>query len=50
MKNEEVKIDFKCDTEELDEAIEKAEELADILPNIVIKNTGDVSLTINLFK
>lgn len=49
MKNNEVDIDVTVNTEEIDKAIEKAEELEDILPKIVIKNKGDVYLTINRF-
>lgn len=50
MENNELSIDVEVNTKEIDEAIEKAEELADILPKIIIKNKGDVYLTINQFK
>lgn len=50
MKNNELSIDVDVNTEEIDEAIEKAKELADILPKIIIKNKGDVYLSINHFK
>lgn len=50
MRNNELNLDINVNTEEIDEAIEKAEELADILPTILIKNKGDVYLTINHFE
>lgn len=50
MENNKLSIDVEVNTEEIENAIEKAEKLVDILPKIIIKNKGDVYLTINQFK
>lgn len=50
MRNDELSVDIKVNTEELEEAIDKADELEDILPKIVIKHNENVYVTINHFK
>lgn len=49
MDKEKINIDVEVNTEEIEKAKEKAEELEEILPKIVIKNNQNVYLTINHF-
>lgn len=50
MEKENLKLDIKVNTEEIEEAIDKAEELEDMLPRIVVKHNENVYITINNFK
>lgn len=48
-KKEEITIDVKVNDEEIQEAINKAEELNDVLKGTTIRNIENVYITINNF-
>ena len=52
MKNEKLEIDVTANTENLESAIDDIKEAVNTLdiPNIVIRNRGDVYFTINIWK
>ena len=52
MKTEELEIDATANTENLESAIDDIKEAVNTLdiPNIVIRNRGDVYFTINIWK
>lgn len=52
MKTEELEVDVMANTENLESAIDDIKEAVNTLdiPNIVIRNRGDVYFTINLWK
>lgn len=52
MKTEELEVDVTANTENLESAIDDIEEAVNTLdiPNIVIRNRGDVYFTINIWK
>lgn len=52
MKTEELEVDVTANTENLESAIDDIKEAVNTLdiPNIVIRNRGDVYFTINIWK
>lgn len=52
MKTEELEVDVMANTENLESAIDDIKETVNTLdiPNIVIRNRGDVYFTINIWK
>ena len=47
MNNNELKLDVKVNTDELEKMADQMERIGDAMPNIVIRNNQNVYLTIN---
>lgn len=47
MKDENIKLNFKVNNDELEEAADTLERICDAMPNIVVRNNQNVYFTVN---